>query len=87
MRNSILTFTVILLMAIMGCESNMLEPLADDSSKEANLEEAKMDLDDGNYDSAISALSSYKRFIRSRGCGDTVIRLYGKGRPGSDLYA
>ncbi len=60
MRNSILTFTVILLMAIMGCESNMLEPLADDSSKEASLEEAKMDLDDGNYDSAISALSSYR---------------------------
>jgi len=60
MRNVLLTFTVILLMAIMGCESNMLKPLADDSSKEANLEEAKMALDNGNYDSAISALSSYK---------------------------
>jgi hypothetical protein len=60
MRYIILTFTVIFLMAIMGCESNMLKPLADDSSKEASLEEAKMALDDGSYDSAISALSSYK---------------------------
>lgn len=60
MKNVFLTFTIILLMTIMGCESNMLEPLADDSSKEANLEEAKMALDDGKYDSAISALSSYK---------------------------
>ncbi len=60
MRNVLLTFTIILLMAIMGCESNMLEPLADDSSKEANIEDAKMALDDGNYDSAVSALSSYR---------------------------
>jgi hypothetical protein len=60
MRNLLLTFTAILLMALAGCESNMLESLADDSSKEADIEAAKIALDDGNYDSAISALSSYK---------------------------
>jgi hypothetical protein len=60
MKNIFLTVTALLLMALVGCESNLLKPLADDSSKEASLEEAKMALDDGNYDSAISALSSYK---------------------------
>jgi hypothetical protein len=60
MKNIFLTVTALLLMALAGCESNLLKPLADDSSKEATLEEAKMALDDGNYDSAISALSSYK---------------------------
>ena len=59
-RNVLLTFTVILLMAIMGCESNMLGPLADKTSKEAKVEEAKMALDDGNYDKVISSLSSYE---------------------------
>jgi hypothetical protein len=61
MKNLLLAVMASLLMALLaGCESNMLSPLADDSSKEANLEEAKMALDDGKYDSAISALSSYK---------------------------
>ena len=58
MRNVLQTFTVILLMAIIGCESNMLKPLASDSSKEANIEDAKMALDDGNYQEAINDLGS-----------------------------
>jgi len=60
MKSILLTVAALLLMALAGCESNMLKPIADDSSKQANLEEAKMALDDGNYDSAISALNSYK---------------------------
>ncbi|MEA2102608.1 MAG: hypothetical protein U9P80_08575, partial [Thermodesulfobacteriota bacterium] len=48
---------VVFLMILIGCDSNMLESLGDDSSREANLEEAQMALDDGNYDEAISILA------------------------------
>jgi hypothetical protein len=58
MRNVLLTITVILLIAIMGCESNILKPIANDSSKQANIEDAKIALDDGHYQKAINALSS-----------------------------
>jgi len=60
MKTFLLTISCILLMAVSGCESNMLKSLGDDSSEEASIEEAKMALDDGNYDKAIHALSSYK---------------------------
>ncbi len=60
MKKILLIITALLLMAIVGCDSNTLEPLADDSSREATLEEARMALDDGNYDKAINALSGYK---------------------------
>lgn len=36
-----------------GCDSNVMEPVADDSSQAADMEEAKMALDDGNYDKSI----------------------------------
>jgi hypothetical protein len=60
MKKVLLAGTVILLMAIMGCESNMLGSLADESSKEAKIEEAKIAIDDGNYQKAITTLNSYK---------------------------
>lgn len=36
-----------------GCDSNVMEPVADDSSQAADIEAAKMALDDGNYDKSI----------------------------------
>jgi hypothetical protein len=61
MKNNILAFTVVFLMILTGCDSNMLEPIADDSSKQADLEAAKMALDDGNYDKTINTLNGYSR--------------------------
>lgn len=41
----------------MGCgDNNMLESVSDDSSKAADIEAAKMSLDDGNYQEAIDIL-------------------------------
>jgi hypothetical protein len=57
MRKQLLSLSVILLLAVMGCESNLLKPLASDSGKDARIEDAKMALDDGNYQEVISDLS------------------------------
>lgn len=49
----------ILLMALVtlaGCESNVFESIADDSSDAATFEDARMALDDGNYQEAIDLL-------------------------------
>jgi hypothetical protein len=43
--------------ALTGCEGNMFEGLADDSSYEARLEEAMIALDDGDYAKAKSILT------------------------------
>ena len=43
--------------ALTGCEGNIFEGLADDSSYEARLEEAMIALDDGDYAKARSILS------------------------------
>lgn len=43
--------------ALTGCEGNMFEGLADDSSYEARLEEAMIALDDGDYAKARAILS------------------------------
>jgi hypothetical protein len=61
MKKSILTLMVVFLMTLVGCESNMLEPVADDSSRQADIEEAKMALDDGNYDKTINTLNGYNQ--------------------------
>jgi len=42
-----------------GCESNVMDPVADDSSTAADLEEAKMALDDGNYDKSIRLMENH----------------------------
>lgn len=41
---------------IAGCDTNALESLANDSSYEADLEEARMALNDGNYDKVLKIL-------------------------------
>lgn len=42
-----------------GCESNVMDPVADDSSTAADLEEAKIALDDGNYDKSIRLMENH----------------------------
>jgi len=49
-------FLVILAFMVAGCGTNILEWAADDASYEARLEEARMALDKGRYDEAISIL-------------------------------
>ena len=50
-----LTYLILPLLLIFsyGCDSNVMEPVADDSSYAADMEAAKMALDDGNYDKSI----------------------------------
>lgn len=43
-------------LSMAGCKSNLLEPLSDDSSREAQIEEARMALNDGDYQTAINIL-------------------------------
>lgn len=83
MRKSFLIFSTLFLMALVGCESNILESVGDDSSKEASLEEAKMALDDGNYQKAINALSGYKNSTDPEVAG--VLSSAYMGKAGLDL--
>jgi hypothetical protein len=55
-----LLFAGLAILAITGCEENSLEWLADDSSYEARLEEARINLDNGEYASARSLLLELK---------------------------
>ncbi len=52
-----LLFLCFAIFALTGCEGNIFEGLADDSSYEARLEEAMIALDDGNYTKARAILS------------------------------
>lgn len=61
LKDAKLEFSMILLFCctiflIFGCSGNALEPLADDSSNEAKIEEARIALNDENYEEARSIL-------------------------------
>ena len=45
-----------ILLAFYGCDSNMLDSLADDSSEAATIEAAQIALNDGDYDEVISLI-------------------------------
>lgn len=47
---------IIVLFAFYGCDTNMLESLADDSSNMADIEAAQIALNDGDYDEVISLI-------------------------------
>jgi hypothetical protein len=52
-RNILLIVTLLFL---VGCKGNLLESLSDDSSREARIEDARMALNDGEYQRAIDIL-------------------------------
>jgi hypothetical protein len=56
MRRKTYLLIIAILFAFYGCDSNMLESIADDSSDAADIEEATIALNDGDYDEAISLL-------------------------------
>ncbi len=58
MKKIVLFLSLGILLCLAGCGSNMLEALSDDSSHKAKFEEARMALDDGNYQEAIDILAS-----------------------------
>jgi hypothetical protein len=58
MKKAVLFLSFGILLSLAGCDSNMLEALSDDSSSEAKFEEARMALDDGNYQEAIDILAA-----------------------------
>ena len=57
---SVLLFLCFAIFATQGCEGNSLEWLADDSSYEARIEEARIALDDTDYERARSLLLDLK---------------------------
>lgn len=59
MKKLICLIIPLLFIFLFGCDTNVLEPIADDSSYEADLEEAKMALDDGNYDKSINLMLNH----------------------------
>lgn len=71
---------IICLVAI-GCgDTNVFEGMADENSKEARTEEALMAMDDGNYDKAISILSS---LVNSHPNDDTLMQYLSSAYAGS----
>ena len=58
MRRTYFAFGLLLifLLVLTGCGDNLLESISDDDSKEARLEDARMALNKGNYDRALSVL-------------------------------
>lgn len=57
MRMRYLLCMILSFAALSGCESNLFEDLAKTDTREAKLEEARIAIDDGNYNNAISILS------------------------------
>lgn len=56
MRNLTFFLSLIIFLSLTGCNSNVLESLSDDSSSAADIEAARMAIDDGNYQKAIDIL-------------------------------
>ncbi len=56
MKKLICFLGIISSLALWGCDSNALKSLADDSSDAASIEEARMALNDGDYQGAIDIL-------------------------------
>lgn len=50
-------YILIAFLVLCGCDTNMLDSLGDDSSDPADIEEARIALDDGDYDRVISLLA------------------------------
>ncbi|MCU0577847.1 MAG: hypothetical protein MUD15_13655, partial [Desulfobacterota bacterium] len=57
--NRLRILTLIMFSLLAGCESNTLGTLSDDSGRQADIQEARMALDDANYDKAINLLVDY----------------------------
>ncbi|HOJ13663.1 MAG TPA: hypothetical protein PLS81_09900 [Deltaproteobacteria bacterium] len=56
MRRIVFVLAVVLALCAAGCDSNVLGPVAKDDTREADIEEARMAIDDGDYDEAIAIL-------------------------------
>lgn len=66
---------------VIGCgDANVFEGMADENSKEARTEEALMAMDDGDYDKAISILSS---LVNSHPNDDTLMQYLSSAYAGS----
>lgn len=57
--NRLQFLVLIVLTFLTGCETNVLGTIADDSGKQSDIQEARMAVDDANYDKAISLLKGY----------------------------
>ncbi len=70
---------------LLGCESNTLSYLADDTGKQADIEEARIALDDGNYDKAIRLVEDdYNASSPDLEVADILASAY-MGKAGLDL--
>lgn len=55
-ERAILPLLVAVILCMGGCSSNLLESVSDDSSREADIESARIAIDDGDYQRAADIL-------------------------------
>ncbi len=68
-----------------GCGSNVLSPLADDDTKEADITEARMALDDADYNTAISLVRPHYSPARPDPEAARILASAHMGKAGIDL--
>ncbi|MDY7030396.1 MAG: hypothetical protein SVY10_00635 [Thermodesulfobacteriota bacterium] len=56
MKKYLLTFVLLFAFALFGCDENIFESFSDDDTKQAKLEEARIALDDEDYEKALALL-------------------------------
>lgn len=59
MKGAILPLLVAVILCVGGCSSNLLESVSDDSSREADIESARIAIDDGDYQRAADILEPW----------------------------
>lgn len=85
MKKPVYFFILLFLFFSYGCDTNVTEPVADDSSYEADLEEARMALDNGRYDKAINRLINHYDFIEPDPEAARILSSAYMGKAGVDL--
>jgi len=85
MKKLIYFFIPIFFLVFYGCDSNVMEPVADDSSYEADLEAARIALDDGRYDKSINKLIGHYDFVEPDPEAARILSSAYMGKGGVDL--
>ncbi len=85
MKKLVYFFILLFMFFSYGCDTNVMEPVADDSSYEAALEEARMALDKGRYDKAINRLVTHYDFIEPDPEAARILSSAYMGKAGVDL--
>lgn len=85
MKKAVYFFILLFMFFSYGCDTNVMEPVADDSSYEAALEESRMALDKGRYDKAINRLINHYDFLEPDPEAARILSSAYMGKGGVDL--